>query len=157
VVYVGSAESDQHDQELESVLVGPVPVGMNKFVLHTKAPSADNIPITDLLGVTVVLITCSYKDQEFIRVGYVRSVRSGLDIPLTPVCCRSYYVNNSHPDYVDPAEDDDADMEMEEAEEGADTPIAKTKSTFTVTDFSTIKRSILAEKPRVTRFPIDWS
>ena len=71
VTYVGSAESDQHDQELESVLVGPVPVGMNKFVLHTKAPSPDNIPIEDLLGVTVVLITCSYKSKEFIRVGCV--------------------------------------------------------------------------------------
>lgn len=74
VTYVGSAESDQHDQELECVLVGPVPVGMNKFVLHTEAPKPDNIPIEDLLGVTVVLITCSYKSREFIRVGCVRAV-----------------------------------------------------------------------------------
>ena len=34
VVYVGTAENDTYDQELESVLVGPVPVGINKFVLQ---------------------------------------------------------------------------------------------------------------------------
>lgn len=34
MIYVGSAENVQHDQELESVMVGPVPVGVNKFVLQ---------------------------------------------------------------------------------------------------------------------------
>jgi histone chaperone ASF1 len=28
------------------------------------------IPETDLIGVTVVLIVCSYNEQEFVRVGY---------------------------------------------------------------------------------------
>ena len=28
------------------------------------------IPESDLIGVTVVLIVCSYNDQEFVRVGY---------------------------------------------------------------------------------------
>lgn len=37
------------------------------------------IPREDVIGVTVVLLTCSYRQQEFIRVGY--------------------YVNN---EYVDP-------------------------------------------------------
>lgn len=36
VVYVGSAESDEYDQELENVLVGPIPVGTNKFVLQVS-------------------------------------------------------------------------------------------------------------------------
>ncbi|PHH85707.1 hypothetical protein CDD83_46 [Cordyceps sp. RAO-2017] len=30
LTYVGSATSDQYDQELDSLLVGPVPVGVNK-------------------------------------------------------------------------------------------------------------------------------
>jgi histone chaperone ASF1 len=38
VIYVGSAESSDHDQELDNVLVGPVPVGTNKFVLHVRKP-----------------------------------------------------------------------------------------------------------------------
>ena len=32
LVYVGSAEDQQLDQTLDSVLVGPVPKGLNKFV-----------------------------------------------------------------------------------------------------------------------------
>ncbi len=34
VVYVGSAESETTDQVLESVMVGPVPMGASKFVLE---------------------------------------------------------------------------------------------------------------------------
>ena len=36
VVYVGSAESEAHDQTLESVMVGPVPVGTSKFRLEVR-------------------------------------------------------------------------------------------------------------------------
>jgi histone chaperone ASF1 len=36
VVYVGSASSSQYDQELENVLVGPVPLGTSKFVLQVR-------------------------------------------------------------------------------------------------------------------------
>lgn len=34
------------------------------------APNPSLIPETDAVGVTVVLITCIYHGQEFIRVGY---------------------------------------------------------------------------------------
>jgi len=36
VVYVGSASDGKYDQELDSVLVGPIPVGVNKFVFHVS-------------------------------------------------------------------------------------------------------------------------
>lgn len=36
VLYVGSAEDVDHDQVLEEVMVGPVPVGINKFVLQVR-------------------------------------------------------------------------------------------------------------------------
>lgn len=37
IIYVGSAESAQYDQKLESILVGPIPVGNNRFTfqVHT--------------------------------------------------------------------------------------------------------------------------
>lgn len=44
----------------------------------SESPDPATIPPTDLVGVTVTLITCCYKDKEFIRVGY--------------------YVNNEHSD-----------------------------------------------------------
>jgi len=114
VVYVGSAESSSHDQTLDEVLVGPIPVGVNKFVLQADSPDSSSIPQGDILGVTVVLVTCSYRDQEFARIGY--------------------YVNNEYQEEFDP-------------ETGPPLPL----------DMNKISRQILADKPRVTRFPIDWS
>lgn len=70
VIYVGSAEDEKHDQELDSVLVGPVAVGKNRFTLEVPGPCADLIPVKDILGVTVLLLTCSYKTKEFIRIGF---------------------------------------------------------------------------------------
>lgn len=34
LIYVGSAESDTYDQVLDSVLVGPVPIGRHTFVFQ---------------------------------------------------------------------------------------------------------------------------
>ncbi|XP_037072423.1 histone chaperone asf1-like [Pollicipes pollicipes] len=79
IIYVGSAESEEHDQVLDTVFVGPVPEGRHMFVFDAPAPDTSKIPLQDALGVTVVLLTCSYRRQEFVRVGY--------------------YVNN---DYADP-------------------------------------------------------
>ncbi|XP_066472546.1 histone chaperone ASF1B [Tiliqua scincoides] len=79
IIYVGSAESEEFDQVLDSVLVGPVPAGRHMFVFEANAPNPSLIPESDAVGVTVILITCTYLGQEFIRIGY--------------------YVNN---EYVDP-------------------------------------------------------
>lgn len=61
---------------------------------------------------TVILLSCSYDDREFVRVGY--------------------YVNNEY-----------MDQSMNEE------PPAKP-------DMDKIRRNILADKPRVTRFQIKW-
>ena len=68
LTYVGSAESDQHDQELDSVLVGPMQVGGYKIVFQAEAPDPRRIPPNDILGVTVILLSCCYNEKEFIRV-----------------------------------------------------------------------------------------
>lgn len=93
-------------------MVGPVPVGVNSFEFEAEAPSPDKIPASDLLGVTVILLTASYKDQEFIRVGY--------------------YVNNAY--------------ESEELRENPPEEVQLDK----------VRREVLASKPRVTRFNINW-
>ena len=86
--------------------------GVNSFEFEAAAPSPSKIPPEDLLGVTVILLTALYRDQEFIRVGY--------------------YVNN---EYTDEA------LQLE--------PPAKPV-------IEKVRRHILAEKPRVTRFAIKW-
>jgi histone chaperone ASF1 len=102
----------EHDQELDSLLVGPIPVGVNKFVFEADPPKIARIPATEIIGVTVILLSCSYDDREFVRVGY--------------------YVNNEYTDEA-LAEDPPAKPVIEK-----------------------VRRNILAEKPRVTRFAIKW-
>ncbi|ALC45132.1 asf1 [Drosophila busckii] len=112
MIYVGSAESEEHDQVLDTIYVGPVPEGRHIFVFQADAPDVSKIPEPDAVGVTIVLLTCSYRGQEFVRVGY--------------------YVNNDY-----------ADQEMRE------NPPPKPL-------FDKLTRNILASKPRVTRFKINW-
>lgn len=80
--------------------MGPIPLGLNKIVfqvrafpaaspralcppacltgaaseprsaLQTDAPNTELIEGKDILGPTVILLTCSYMEQEFIRIGY---------------------------------------------------------------------------------------
>ena len=63
-------------------MVGPVAVGINRFVLQANAPNPALIANKDLLGVTVVLITCSFMDNMFVQIGY--------------------YVNNEYTEEYDP-------------------------------------------------------
>lgn len=81
-------------------------------MFQADPPDTTKIPEQDALGVTIVLLTCSYKGQEFVRVGY--------------------FINN---EYSDP--------EMRE------NPPPKPQ-------FDKMTRNILASKPRVTRFKINW-
>ncbi len=67
---MGCASSESYDQTLDSVFVGPVPAGCHKFVFQADAPNTEKLPPADVVGVTVVLLTCSYLSNEFIRVGY---------------------------------------------------------------------------------------
>nr|CAG4645785.1 EOG090X0CKF [Lynceus sp. MCZ IZ 141354] len=68
--YVGSAENTACDQILDTVIVGPVPIGKHKFLFQTDHPDVSKIPVADAVGVTAVILTCSYRGQEFVRVGY---------------------------------------------------------------------------------------
>ncbi|XP_026466792.1 histone chaperone asf1-like [Ctenocephalides felis] len=70
MIYVGSAETEEHDQVLDTIYVGPIPEGRHMFVFQADPPDVTRIPEKDAVGVTVVLLTCSYRNQEFIRVGY---------------------------------------------------------------------------------------
>ncbi|KAJ8512656.1 hypothetical protein OPV22_003090 [Ensete ventricosum] len=112
LIYVGSAEDETYDQLLESVLVGPVNVGNYRFVFQADPPDPTKIREEDIIGVTVLLLTCSYLGQEFLRVGY--------------------YVNNDYDD--------------EQLREEPPPRVSVDR----------VQRNILADKPRVTKFPISF-
>ena len=50
--------------------MGPLAVGTQTFILQTSVIDHIKIPNNDILGVTVVLLTCSYLEKEFVRIGY---------------------------------------------------------------------------------------
>ncbi|KAH9739194.1 DNA ligase 6 [Citrus sinensis] len=80
--------------------------------MDADPPDPSKIREEDIIGVTVLLLTCSYLGQEFVRVGY--------------------YVNN---DYGD--------------EQLREEPPQKVL-------IDTVQRNILSDKPRVTKFPINF-
>jgi len=82
-------------------------------VLQAPPPNFQAIQNEDILGVTVILLSCSYLDEKFIQIGY--------------------YVNNEYSEPFEP--------------ENYPNPV----------DISKVFRNILADQPRVTRFPINWS
>jgi len=73
LIYVSSPDREELDQELNDCLVGPVPVGVNSFEFEGSAPDTLKIPPEDVLGVAALILTGSYKDQEFVRVGYYQN------------------------------------------------------------------------------------
>jgi histone chaperone ASF1 len=81
-VYVGNPEDSKGDQVLEEVMVGPVSVGINRFVLQADAPNPQIINNCDLIGVTVILISCSYLDRKFVQIGYY--LNNEYAIPFEP-------------------------------------------------------------------------
>lgn len=70
LTYVGSSKSDDHDQVLDSILVGPIPLGVSKFVMECPPPNHEVIPQQEVVSVTVMLLSGLYNDKEFVRVGY---------------------------------------------------------------------------------------
>ena len=58
---------------MDDCLVGPVPVGVNAFDFEGVPPDPSKIPLEDVFGVAALILTGSYKDQEFVRVGYYQN------------------------------------------------------------------------------------
>ncbi|CAC9484002.1 histone chaperone ASF1A [Leishmania donovani] len=73
-VWVGSASSSQHDQVLDDFEVGPLEKGITEFTLECDAPQMELVPVEDVVGVTILLISFQYRGQEFLRVGYYTQV-----------------------------------------------------------------------------------
>ncbi|KAG6836967.1 hypothetical protein H0H93_000359 [Arthromyces matolae] len=73
LIYVSSPGNEHLDQELDDCLVGPVPIGINSFEFEGLSPDPSKIPEDDVLGVAALILTASYKEQEFVRVGYYQN------------------------------------------------------------------------------------
>ena len=113
MIYIGSAEDTKYDQILETIEIdGPFHLGSMRFEFTGEAPDISKIPESEILGVTAIILCCTYNNQEFFRCGY--------------------YLNNIY---------DNEEMNLNPPEK---------------IQINHIIRSLLAEKPRITRFDIDW-
>ena len=113
MIYIGSAEDEKYDQILETIEINvSSKIGTMKFEFSGDAPEICKIPENDLLGVTAILLCCTYNGQEFFRCGYYLNVLYDND-----------EMNYNPPEKI---------------------------------DTSHLIRSILAEKPRITKYDIDW-
>ena len=110
-----------------------------------QADPPDHLQIPNLLGVTVVLLTCSYRDKEFIRIGYYVNVEyPGGAAAVAPGAAAG-----------GGAAMDEGGVEAMEEDGGMETEVDQVlPANYDIAD---VTRSILAEKPRVTRFEVDWS
>jgi histone chaperone ASF1 len=159
-----------------------VSAGIKKFVFQAPPPDVAKLPDGELLGVTAVLLTCSYRGQEFIRVGYyVNNELPGADESPhqqqsqqqpQPQAQQQYAASSSSSAAAgttlaaesgaaivdDDGDDDDMDEDenavVEGIEEDCTEPVTR-KPTGPVNP-ALVVRNILAAKPRVTRFQIVW-
>ena len=79
-MYIGQASDSDKDQILEEAEMDEIQAGQMKFVFEVSVNSFNNmkgqppdvsrILESEIVGVTGVLVTCSYNQQEFFRVGY---------------------------------------------------------------------------------------
>ena len=60
----------RYDGILQSAHSKLPPRGHARYRSQTPPPDPARIPDEDILGATVVMVTCSYKGAEFVRVGY---------------------------------------------------------------------------------------
>ena len=101
----------------------------------------------DILGVTVVLVTCSYKEREFVRIGYYVNNEYQFDDTTPTSGNDTTAMILDGPTAAPPLDDDDDE---------SPTPL-RPKMALDEIDFSRVQRHILADKPRVTKFPISWN
>lgn len=73
-VWVGSSSSAEFDQVLDTFDVGPLSEGTTEFRLECDPPVPEQVPREELIGLTILIISFRFKQQEFLRVGYYTQV-----------------------------------------------------------------------------------
>lgn len=73
-VWVGSCTSSDYDQPLDSFEVGPLSQGVTEFELECDAPNPEQVPQDELVGLTILIISFQFRQQEFLRVAYYTQV-----------------------------------------------------------------------------------
>lgn len=73
-VWVGSCTSSDYDQVLDTFDVGPLYQGLTEFELECDSPNPEEVPQDELVGLTILIISFQFRQQEFLRVAYYTQV-----------------------------------------------------------------------------------
>lgn len=76
------SDGSTQDTELDSIMVGPVKIGKNKFVFSAPPPDLRSIPREEICDMTGLMLIGAYNDHVFIRVGYYTRVEFPYELPL---------------------------------------------------------------------------
>ena len=107
IFYTVNVSNENEDQVLSETEIFPIPKGNIKFTLEADAPDIKVIPYDQLFGLTSIIIVGKYKEEQFIRIGYI------VDVYYPGIPNDKLLYND------DDAEDiNDEDMEEEEDENG---------------------------------------
>lgn len=128
MTYVGSAQSDQYDQLLDTVEVDTVLATM-EFEFDAPPPNLYLVPRDDQLDNAAVLLSAKYKGREFCRVGY-------------------YLRHEYTPEFVDSLRQANPDGSLIIAE--PELPCGEKLN------LQYLQRIVDLDNPRVTHFLIDW-
>ncbi|MES1902480.1 MAG: ASF1 anti-silencing function 1 [Paramarteilia canceri] len=71
LLFVTDAMNSKRDQVLDSVTVDPLEPGNYKFTLKPKSIDPKQMNYEDAIGVTLIILQCSYKNEIFSNVGFI--------------------------------------------------------------------------------------
>lgn len=64
------AQNSEYDSHLDRILMGPISSGRHLFNLRVDPPDYKEIPQEEWIKTMFVIVSCKYKNQEHIRIGY---------------------------------------------------------------------------------------
>jgi len=70
VTYIGAPSNPSCDQQLDSFSIGPIPQGTMVFQILANPPDIGKIPRENIFDTTALLVSVTFKKQEFFRIGY---------------------------------------------------------------------------------------
>jgi len=68
--FVGTDGKVEHDQELDSLTIGPIKAGVHRFTFDAPAPNLEKLSSDDLMDVTLLQLQVKYKEQPFIHISW---------------------------------------------------------------------------------------
>ena len=164
LVYVGNAANSNQDQVLDEIEVGPVIVGKNTFHLESSAPDFSKI---SEIGITALLLIGTYKNQEFVRIGYIikHHYSSTEQEEKEEDISQEEIEGESTEDAMESDEDDtdnnttieedneDNDINQDNKEEQKESNEIVNSIPIKIVD---LQRTIFSDKPRVTIHHVQW-